>query len=95
MARQPVRRARPARARERIPLPRHPYRDGALFHAALAGLLVLVAWLTGGGLGRALVVGGLYFVVATAWTWFRFRQRIRRDADVDARPTPSDGRGRR
>lgn len=95
MARQPVGRVRPARPRERIPLPRHPYRDGALFHAVLACLLVVVAWLTGGGLGRALVVGALYFVIATAWTWFRFRQRLRREAESGARPAPTEGRGRR
>jgi membrane protein implicated in regulation of membrane protease activity len=89
MARQPVRRVEQRRSasRERIPLPRHPYRDGALFHAGLACLLVFVAWLTGGGIGRALVVGALYFVLATAWTWWRFRQRLAREAEgSSARP---------
>jgi hypothetical protein len=76
--RPPPRQPRRAR-REKIPLPRHPYRDGAIFHGALACLLVLVAWLTGGGIGKALVVGALYFLVATAWTWWRFRQRERRE----------------
>jgi hypothetical protein len=70
-------------------LPKHPYRDGAIFHGALASLLVFVAWLTGGGIGKALVVGALYFLVATAWTWWRFRQRERREP-----AQPSRARGR-
>ena len=73
-------------------MPRHPYRDGAIFHGALASLLVVVAWLTGGGVGKALVVGALYFLVATAWTWWRFRQRERREPTQPSRAaggTPS------
>ena len=88
MARQPAPRHRPRARRERIPLPRHPYRDGAIFHGALATLLVVVAWLTGGGVGKALVVGALYFLVATTWTWWRFRQRERREP---AKPSRAPG----
>jgi membrane protein implicated in regulation of membrane protease activity len=62
-------------------MPKRPFRDGAIFHGVLAGLLVLVAWITGGGIWRAVVVGALYFVVATAWTWWRFRQRLRREQE--------------
>jgi hypothetical protein len=81
MARQPRPRVQPRAERPRKPLialPKHPYRDGAIFHGILALLLVFVAWLTGGGIGRAIVVGALYFVAATAWTWWRFRQRLER-----------------
>ena len=92
MARQPAPRHRPRARRERIPLPRHPYRDSAIFHGALATLLVAVAWLTGGGVGKALVVGVLYFVLATAWTWWRFRQRERREP---AQPPRAGGRAPR
>jgi hypothetical protein len=83
MAKQPRPRVQPRGERPRKPLiglPRHPYRDGALFHGVLALLLVFVAWLTGGGIGRAIVVGALYFVAATAWTWWRFRQRLERQS---------------
>jgi hypothetical protein len=58
------------------PLPAHPYRDSAILHVALALLVLLLAWATGGGLGRALVVAGAYGVVAIAWSWFRFRRRL-------------------
>ena len=83
-------------------IPKHPYRDSALFHGALATLLVFVAWLTGGGLGRALLVGLLYFVVATTWAWWRFRRRIEREAAAAAAdktpaktadPAPGNGSG--
>jgi membrane protein implicated in regulation of membrane protease activity len=75
-----------------IGLPKRPYRDSAIFHGVLAVLLVGVAWLTGGGLGRAVVVGALYFVAATAWTWWRFRQRIERERSPDAAPEPQGHR---
>jgi membrane protein implicated in regulation of membrane protease activity len=76
-------------------LPKHPYRDGAIFHGALASLLVLVAWLTGGGVGKAVLVGVFYFVVATAWTWWRFRQRERRESEQPpSRARGSAARGR-
>ncbi len=58
------------------PLPKRPYRDSALLNAVLAIVLVVVAWLTGGDVLRALLVGGVFFVVATAWSWWRFRQRL-------------------
>jgi hypothetical protein len=89
VSRQPPKRKAPRPARpERSPIriPKRPYRDSALFHGALALALVGVAWLTGGGLGRAAVVGGLYFVLATAWSWWRFRRRIEREAGGAGRP---------
>jgi len=60
------------------PLPRHPYRDAAIFHAVLAVLIVVVSWVSGSHVGKALVVAGAYFVAATLWSWWRFRQRARR-----------------
>lgn len=48
-----------------------------IFYATLAGIIVLVAFLTGGGLGRALGVAVGFFLVATAWSWWRFRARLR------------------
>ena len=40
-----------------------------------------LAWLTGGGLVRAVVVALVFFVLATAWSWWRFRERLQRDAE--------------
>ena len=58
------------------PLPERPYRNTVILHTAFAALIVLVAWLTGGDLARALVVAGLFFVVATAWSFWRWSRRI-------------------
>ncbi len=65
---------------------RHPYRDAALLHAALAGLIVAFAWLSGGSTGKALVVALAYLVAATAWSWFRLHQRRRRAAAAEHEP---------
>jgi hypothetical protein len=62
------------------PMPKRPYRDSALVMGGLAVALVLVAWLTGGSVGRAVVVGVGFFVLSTAYTWWRFRQREEREA---------------
>ncbi len=59
-----------------LPLPKRPYRDSALMNAVLSACLVLVAYLTGGRLERALVFAAGFFVVATAWSWWRFRARL-------------------
>jgi membrane protein implicated in regulation of membrane protease activity len=74
-----------------IAMPKRPFRDGAIFHGVLAVLLVLVAWITGGEIWRAVVVGALYFVVATAWTWWRFRQRLRREQEGTPGAKSSNG----
>ena len=58
------------------PLPQHPYRDSAIFHFVLASLIVLVAWVTGGGLGRAFGFAAAFFVLATGWSWWRWRERL-------------------
>ena len=57
-----------------------PYRAAALLHGGLAAMIVLVAWLTDGGMEKALAFAVAYFVLATGWSWFRFRQRERREA---------------
>jgi hypothetical protein len=75
-----------------LPPPTQPYRNAAIVHAVLAGAIVLVAWLSDGGIEKALAVAAAYFVVATGWTWFRFRQRERRSAETPSER--SDG-GRR
>jgi membrane protein implicated in regulation of membrane protease activity len=60
-------------------LPRRPFRDSAVLYGAMAAVLVVVAALTGGSVYRALVVGGFFFVVATAWSWRRWRERLREE----------------
>jgi hypothetical protein len=97
MARKPVPRHRPRQRsqspqrqrRELIPMPKRPYRDSALFHVVLGSLLLIVAWLTGGNLVRAIVVAVGYVVIAIAWSWWRFRQRLERAAEAEAAAAPS------
>jgi hypothetical protein len=64
------------RAVEATPLPGHPYRDSAVFYAVLSAILLGVTYATGGGMLRAGLVAGGFFVVATAFTWLRFRTRL-------------------
>jgi 4-hydroxybenzoate polyprenyltransferase len=81
MARKPAprRQARPQQ-------PARPRRESALFHLVLGALLLLVAWLTGGDLVRAVVVAVGYVVIAIAYSWWRFRKRLRREAETAASP---------
>jgi hypothetical protein len=60
--------------------PAHPYRDTALVYGVLAAIVVLVAWLTGGPVGKAVVLAVLVFVVACGWSWSRWRQRLARSS---------------
>jgi hypothetical protein len=76
------------RGRNLPPIPKHPYRDTAVLHAALALLICGLALLTGGDLGTAAVVAAAYFLVASAWSWSRFAHRIRSGADADGQPEP-------
>jgi nicotinamide riboside transporter PnuC len=69
-----------SRRREQLPLPARPYRDSLVMYVVLGGVILVVAWLTGGDLARAAAVAAGFVIVATAWSWWRFRQRIRREA---------------
>jgi hypothetical protein len=80
------------------PTPRHPYRNTAIFHLVLAGLIVLVAWATAGELRRALGFAIGFFVIATAWSWSRWHQRLteeRRRAERDRGLSSAARRGTR
>ncbi|MGI9112756.1 MAG: hypothetical protein ACR2GT_11285 [Gaiellaceae bacterium] len=58
------------------PLPKRPYRDSLLLNLVLALVILGVAQLTGGDLGRAIAVAAGYLVLATAYSWWRFRRRL-------------------
>ena len=63
------------------PAPKHPYRDTLIIYAVFAVLIVLMAWLTGGGVARAAMVAVLFYVVASAWSVSRWRMRLREEAE--------------
>jgi hypothetical protein len=62
------------------PLPKHPYRDTLIVYGALAILIVVVAWLTNGAVGKAAVIAVFFFIVASAWSVYRWRNRLRAEA---------------
>ena len=62
---------------EFIPIPRHPYRDSAIFYGVLSACLVAIATFSGAGFVRGLIVGAGFFVVATGFSWWRFREKLR------------------
>ena len=64
---------------ERPPLPKRPYRDSLVLNLVLGALILVVAWATGGELGRAAVFAVGYFVLSTAWAWWRFSRRLREE----------------
>jgi hypothetical protein len=68
-------------------LPTRPFRNSALFYAALAAIGFLVLLASGQSADRAAIGAGFAFVLATTWTWLRFtrakreeRRRERRQA---------------
>ncbi len=61
------------------PVPKRPFRDSALFYGALAAIIVVVGYVTGGNIAKSLVIAVAFFVVATAWSWWRFRERLERE----------------
>jgi hypothetical protein len=58
--------------------PRRPFRNSALFYAALAAIGFFFLLASGQSADRAAIGAGLAFALATAWTWLRF-SRARRD----------------
>jgi membrane protein implicated in regulation of membrane protease activity len=59
------------------PPPKHPYRDTLVVYGALAVIVVLVAWATGGAVAKAAVIAVIFFVVASAWNVYRWRTKAR------------------
>ncbi len=58
------------------PIPKRPYRDSMVVYGGMAVLIVVIAVLTGGGILRALIFAGAFFVVATLWSWRNWRKRL-------------------
>jgi hypothetical protein len=58
------------------PPTRHPYRDTLVVYAGLAIVIVLFAWITGGPVGKALMVAAVFFVVASSWSVYRWRIQL-------------------
>ena len=59
------------------PPAKHPYRDTLLVYLALAVVVVLFAWLTGGSLRRALVVAALFWLAGSAYGLVTQRRKRR------------------
>jgi membrane protein implicated in regulation of membrane protease activity len=57
-------------------LPKHPFRDSAIFYSALAGIVVVVGALTSGNMVTTVAVALAFFVLATGYSWWRFRRRL-------------------
>jgi Flp pilus assembly protein TadB len=56
---------------------RHPYRDTAIVYGAFAVIVVVVAWLSGSGLARGLIVAAVFYAAAVGWSFYRLRRRSR------------------
>ncbi len=59
-----------------LPVPKRPYRDSAILYGVLAGLIVVVAYATGGNLLRGVAFAAGFFLLATGWNWWKFRSRL-------------------
>ena len=62
------------------PLSKHPYRDSMLVYGFFAVLIVLLAWITGGSIEKAVVIAAVVWAAASLWSGVRLRQRLRREA---------------
>jgi len=62
------------------PPPKHPYRDTMLIYGFFAVLVVLLAWITGGSVPRAVAIAAVVWAAATIWSVVRWRQRLQREA---------------
>lgn len=70
------------------PSPRRPFRDSALLYAAMAIVVVVVVFITGGKMSVAIPVALACFVVATGYAWWKLKQRLeeerRREREQEA-----------
>jgi hypothetical protein len=67
------------------PVPAHPYRDSLIIFGAMAGLIVLVGWATGGGVKRAVIIAVAFFVIAFLYSVARWHSRLSESRRRDER----------
>ena len=67
----------PMHPNSRRPLPKHPIRDAAIVYAVLASALVVIAWVSGTSVARAIVLAVGIFVVSIGWSTLAWRRRMR------------------
>jgi hypothetical protein len=60
-------------------VPARPFRNSALFYAALAGIGFFFLLASGQSADRAAIGAGFAFVLATTWTWLRFTRAKREE----------------
>jgi hypothetical protein len=63
---------------------KHPYRDTMIVYAVLALVIVGFAAITGGDLGRAVLIAALFYVAATAWSLVWWRRKLRQRSAAQA-----------
>jgi hypothetical protein len=70
-------------------LPTRPFRNSALFYAALAAIGFFFLLASGQSADRAAVGAGFAFVVATSFTWLRFSRARREERRRERRKASS------
>ena len=68
-------------------MPARPFRNSALFYAALAGIGFFFLLASGQSADRAAIGCGLAFLLATTWTWLRFSRAKREERRRERRKT--------
>ena len=68
----------------RMPIPKRPFRDSALFYAGVAIVVVAIVGLTGGDLMVAIPLALGCFLIATGYAWWKFRQRMRLEEERES-----------
>ena len=76
--------------RHERPIPAHPYRDSALVYGTMALVLVAVALLTGGSVGRTILAAFLFFAISTTWSCWTFWKRIKAREAAPSQATDGD-----
>jgi hypothetical protein len=60
-----------------LPIPKHPIRDAAILYGVFAVIIVVIAWLSGTSVPRAIILAARVFVVAMGWSTLSWRRRLR------------------
>jgi hypothetical protein len=57
---------------------KHPYRDSAIIYGILAGLVVVLAAVTGRSIVKGVIAGTVFFAAAMLYSWWRWRDKLRK-----------------